>query len=528
VHAALADAIEARAAASPGGLETAAELLARHRQASPEPVRAVPHLVTAGRKAVARAGLPEALRFLGEAERLLAAAGESGPDRLALLDAVADVQLAVADLAGLGRSLDTAGDLRTADGWTPAPAARARLRRIAALGLLVGGHPEDARQQLEVALGHAMAGDGDERAEALVALSQLAWHAGRYPEALEHAERGVAEAERVGDVHLAASAHEMAALARTSMGQPAPDPAPLGGERAAHAGPPEPFDVHLVLWERELLGDRPFADMAEQVRVYGERAGRREDTAALATAHAVQGALALEAGRWDEAEPLLRDAAERHRAGGSAFAEAFALERLGVLLTARGRHDEAMSALAAGLLVAERSDLRLHALTRLHAAMARNRLAGADLEGADSYLREALQSAARHGDCLVCETLFRRESVRVALARGHVAEAGAETIELEALAERPGGRALLGVAKLARGRVLAAQSRSADARRALEESRWAWSSLGGNYEAARALLFMARTMKSSAQGPEQVAEAERLAAEAHQALSSIGVASAES
>jgi len=136
--------------------------------------------------------------------------------------------------------------------------------------------------------------------------------------------------------------------------------------------------------------------------------------------------------------------------------------------------------------------LRRHALTRLHAAEARNRLAAGLSGSAEDAVREASESAARHGECAACGAAFRPEVVRVALARGRVGEAEAEAVALEEIARQRGGRGLVAVARLTRARVFGAMGRSDDALVALAQARAGFLASGQRYEAARAVRLEAR------------------------------------
>ncbi|HEY6106146.1 MAG TPA: hypothetical protein VIV59_09215, partial [Anaeromyxobacteraceae bacterium] len=251
-----------------------------------------------------------------------------------------------------------------------------------------------------------------------------------------------------------------------------------GAREPAGAGPSdeptEPFDLHLALWEAALAGGRPLADVEAAVGIFGERASRRGSPRPLAVARAVEGALALQRGRLEDAEAALRAAAALAREAGFALGEAFALERLGVLLTARGRLDEGLEALGAGMLVAERAVLRRHALTRVHVALTRNRLAAGAVYAAEDFARESSETAARQGECAVCDALLRPELVRVALARGKVDEAEREAADLEALAARRAAPALAAAARAARGRVLGARGKTGEAVASLQEARQAF------------------------------------------------------
>ncbi|MFL5300988.1 MAG: transcriptional regulator, partial [Anaeromyxobacteraceae bacterium] len=169
----------------------------------------------------------------------------------------------------------------------------------------------------------------------------------------------------------------------------------------------------------------------------------------------------------------------------SAFGEAFALDGLAASLTARGRAEEGLSVLGRALLAGERAAPRRHALLRLHATLARNRLAAGALYAAEDALREASALSARHGACAVCAALFLPELARVHLARGRVADAAACAADLEDIAARHGGRGLGAVACAARGRVLLAEGRTGEGRAVLLAAARLHDDGGARYEAAR-------------------------------------------
>jgi tetratricopeptide (TPR) repeat protein len=219
----------------------------------------------------------------------------------------------------------------------------------------------------------------------------------------------------------------------------------------------------------------------------GERARVRGAAGSVAASRLGLGAAALAGGQYEVAEAHLREALEGFRAQASALGEALARERLGALLTLRGRGDEALGLLAEGVVVAERATLRRHALVKLHATETRNRLAAGAVYGAEDALRTASETAARHGECAVCDATFRPEAVRVALARGRLEEAEAEASALAAIARARGGRGLFATARLAQARVLAARGRSAEAAAAFAEARADFASAGLRTDAARCL-----------------------------------------
>ena len=206
---------------------------------------------------------------------------------------------------------------------------------------------------------------------------------------------------------------------------------------------------------------------------------------AIALCQCFSGALDFQVGNWEAAERDLRAAAALYRTISAASGEALSLQRLGVLLTARGRLDEAVAALDEGLIVAERAIMRSHCLTRLQASLARNRLAADDVGGAVEAIATGDLHAARHGYCVTCNALLLPEAVRVALRLGQVDEADARARALEGAAAEFGSKAWTAMARTARGRVDAASGRVEAGARALAEARAAWEAVDASYEAAR-------------------------------------------
>jgi DNA-binding SARP family transcriptional activator len=488
LHAALADAIEAA-----GGHAAPAEALAQHRRGAGQLGRAVRHLVAAGHRAVERAGLSEALAFFSEALALVPA--DDGPARLELLDATGRVQLQLGESTGAARAFARAARLEGADGFRPTSEQRARAHRLAGVALAAAGDLAGAGAEVDEGLAAAAGIAPDETAALLHLRAQLLWHAGRPEDARIAAEACVEAAERTGDADLVARGHDLAALSRAVLGGPLPapdDPFVPADRLRQDTAPDHPVDVHAVLWERDLLGDATTSGLARAAALLVERARQREAPDALASGRLGEAICALAAGQLEAAELSLRAALDGFRETGSALGEALAIERLGTLLTMRGRLDEAADLLGGGVVVAERAALRRHALLRLHAAEARNRLAAGRGAAAEDAVREASETGARHGDCAVCDATLRPEAVRVALARGRLGDAEAEAAALDELARARGGRGLAAIARLASGRVLAARGRTDDALVALAQARAGFLAGGHRYEAARCVRLERR------------------------------------
>jgi tetratricopeptide (TPR) repeat protein len=227
------------------------------------------------------------------------------------------------------------------------------------------------------------------------------------------------------------------------------------------------------------------------------------------------GLLSFQAGRWVEAEAMLREAVDRYRELAAATGESSSLQRLGSLLTARGALDEGMSVLGESVVTGERAVLRAHCLTRSYATMARNRLAAGDLDAADEHMQHGLAVARRHGNCLTCNALILPESVQVHLGKGRLEEALQDVRVLEETADRFGSLAWVAMARQARGRYQVANDERDAARETFAAAESAYAEYGNRYEAVRCRLARAQVTADEA-------ERERLWQSAQSALTELG------
>jgi tetratricopeptide (TPR) repeat protein len=246
---------------------------------------------------------------------------------------------------------------------------------------------------------------------------------------------------------------------------------------------------------------------------------------AIALCRSFGGFLRFQLGDWAQAENELREAIALYRETGSASGEALSLQKLGVLLTARGEIEEGMASLEEGISAAERATMRSHCLTRLYASMARNRLAAGEPRAAEELILVGEETARRHGHCLTCNALLLPEAVRVRISVGRVELADREAGELEEIAGRFGSSAWSAMARHARARVLAAREDWEPASRHFAEARRAFQDIHARYEAARCLLGQANALAAAG---SNLAEASALAAQASAELQSLGAAAVES
>ncbi len=172
---------------------------------------------------------------------------------------------------------------------------------------------------------------------------------------------------------------------------------------------------------------------------------------AIALCQCFNGALEFQAGHWADAEAALRESIQLYREIGAASGEALACQRLGVLQTARGQLAEGLATLEEGVVAAERALMRAHCLTRLYAALARNRIAAGDLAAADQVLELGLVMSERHGHCTTCDALLLPAAVSVRVAQRDLEAAEDFCRKLDAAAAEYASRTWVAMARQARG-----------------------------------------------------------------------------
>jgi predicted negative regulator of RcsB-dependent stress response len=244
---------------------------------------------------------------------------------------------------------------------------------------------------------------------------------------------------------------------------------------------------------------------------------------AIALCQCFNGALEFQAGHWADAEAALRESIQLYREIGAASGEALACQRLGVLQTARGQLAEGLATLEEGVVAAERALMRAHCLTRLYAAMARNRLAAGDLAAADQMLELGLAMSERHGHCITCDALLLPAAVSVRVAQRDLEAAEDFCRKLDAAAAEYASRTWVAMARQARGELTAAQGDLDVALPYYTEAHAAYTAASNAYEAARCLAAAAELRRARrAPGDIEIACAEQ--AEVQRAFELLGVA----
>ncbi|MBI2213849.1 MAG: hypothetical protein HYU52_09390 [Acidobacteria bacterium] len=218
---------------------------------------------------------------------------------------------------------------------------------------------------------------------------------------------------------------------------------------------------------------------------------------AVALARCFGGAVDFQRGRWSSAEQKLRESVQLYRSIGGAFGEAIALQRLGVLLTARGDVAGALGVIDEGVVAGDRAVLRSHCLTRLFAARARNRLAAGDHRGAAESIRAGEETGSRHARCVTCNALLLPEIVRVALGQGDGKRARVAADELGRVAAQYGSRAWRAMAWQSEARVEARSATGTE--RALDRFESAaalYEEIDYPYEVARCRLAQSELLRA--------------------------------
>ena len=242
---------------------------------------------------------------------------------------------------------------------------------------------------------------------------------------------------------------------------------------------------------------------------------------AIALCQCFNGALEFQAGHWTQAETVLRESLRLYHELGAASGEALALQRLGTLMTARGRLDEAMALLEEGVIVAGRASMRAHCLTRLYSSMTRNRLMAGEIEAAAHYLALGLAMSERHGHCATCHALLYPVAVSVQIAQGNFSQAEDSCQLLEKAAQEYQSQAWLAMACQARGELAAAQGDFESAMTGYDQAVQAFKSTGNQYDAAYCLMAMAE-IRRKRKAPEDVKRAKAETTEAKRMLEGLG------
>lgn len=215
------------------------------------------------------------------------------------------------------------------------------------------------------------------------------------------------------------------------------------------------------------------------------QAKRMNAPRAIGLCQCFNGALEFQAGQWDKAENELRESIRVYSEIGAASGESIARQRLGLVLTAKGKLEEAKTMLQEGAVVAERAIMRAHCLTRVYATLTHNRLVAGDLEGADQALGMGLSMSERHGNCSTCDALLLPVAVSMRIAQNDLDQAEVFFKRLEAAADEYGSQMWRAMAEQSRAELMAAQGNLEESLRYYENARQSFIEAGNHYEVLR-------------------------------------------
>lgn len=219
---------------------------------------------------------------------------------------------------------------------------------------------------------------------------------------------------------------------------------------------------------------------------------------AQALCHHGQGAIRFVTGHWADAEASLRRGIDLAASVGSTFGVVLGEHRLAMVETATGRLEAAAQRLGGALEAALESGNPMvleHSPTRLLTALAANRLAAGDVEGATEALERGFEAQAEvaaqgFGECVTCDVLLYPVAVRVRLARGELPEAEAACRRIEESTTWFHSRVWIATAHEARGLLARAEGDFALAADQLEQAQAAFASLGQPLDEARCLAAL--------------------------------------
>ena len=424
--------------------------------------------------------------------------------RVPLLEQLADVRRRTGDVAGsaelYGRALELAE--ASLDRTRSSGESILRLQGKTALTRILQGDLSGGATLIgQIQRTLSAATPAYVTARTYLLLSQLRWHSGRFPEALDAAERAVA-ATSDSPTDDRAHALEMLALACHALGDWRRGLDAEMARQALQVGDgfdvDEAFEGHACLWEYHLYGDQPYPAVESTLRKSlrdAEHAGNRR---AMSLSCLALGTILFLTGRWRDSEEALERATGLAESVAAEQGIIHGQQRLSLLETATGRIDAAYRRLDLAIGRAEGSSsaqVRHHSRTRLYASLARNRLQAGAIEAAVGAVRAGLATREEVGACLTCDALLHPVAVPVALAGGlpDMARTGAER------ATTSGGefqsRAWKAAAAHARGLLALAETDSATASGELGDAVRMFALLGQPYDEARGLEALAMALR---------------------------------
>ncbi|MFL5797636.1 MAG: BTAD domain-containing putative transcriptional regulator [Actinomycetota bacterium] len=250
------------------------------------------------------------------------------------------------------------------------------------------------------------------------------------------------------------------------------------------------YDAHLCFAEYFLYAPEGYeaaAEFARQMMKIAEEAG---SATGAALALLMLGEAELLAGRLDEAEEHLKEAAEANDRQGCISGSALARQRLAEAAITRGRRYDANRLLGRARSLALRSDLVTHLSVRVFGTMIE---AAADPKKAVSVLREAEQELSHMHSCEPCSMGYLTSAVAASARGGELDRARSFLAEAERIAGMWQGGLWTGAVWEARGILRQAEGEDEQARAMFREAAQAFARTGNESDAARCLEAAAGT-----------------------------------
>ncbi|MFD0274908.1 BTAD domain-containing putative transcriptional regulator [Kitasatospora sp. NPDC127111] len=402
-----------------------------------------------------------------------------------LWEHVGDLRMLAGDTAGAAAAYGSAlapdvVDLPASPGVLTGRAAdgtglrSVRLHRKAASAHLAGesGEATAAAEPHLAAAETALAeagGDPAETGRLLGARANWLWASGRYDEAQQAAEAGLALAEEHGTAEDAAAANETLAIVHHFRGEWREglrrEIERLGAAADEDGRLARISDIHCCLGQYHLYGDGLSDGVEEYARHILDLALARGARRAEAFAWCLLGESLLLRGHWDEAPGCLERSAHLHEELGGR-SSALPWQRLAEFAAGRGDSAEAAACLRRGMAAAEVSPLAQHTFGRLYATAALDALERGEPGEAARAARAAAASAARHGECPSCTALLYPVAAEAFAALGdadgaaeHAEAAQRVAARFDSSAWRAMAQSALGSLASARGDPVGARTR---------------------------------------------------------------------
>ena len=244
------------------------------------------------------------------------------------------------------------------------------------------------------------------------------------------------------------------------------------------------YDAHLCLAEYYLTGPEGYdtvTDFARQMMGIAEEAG---SATGAALALLMLGEAELLAGRLDEAEDHLKEAAEANDRQGCISGAALARQRLAEAAVSRGRRYDANRLLGRARALAYRSDIVAHLLVRVFGTMIQ---AAPDPRKAITVLREAERELSQMQSCEPCSMGYLTSAATASARAGELDGARSFIAEAERIAGMWQGGPWTGAVWEARGTLRQAEGEAEQARAMFREAADVFASAGNRPDEKRCL-----------------------------------------